>query len=71
MLAKFDQLPVSRDINCNHSLSFWPIPVMSNIEGQVAAELNAPSRAIWFIPAWTLSITVCFMIAYVFSWTLR
>ncbi len=44
-------------------LSFFPIPVMAAIESQIATELGAPAKDIWFIPAWTLSITVCFMIA--------
>ncbi len=45
-----------------YGLSFWPIPVMAAIESQIATSLGNPARAVWFIPAWTLSITVCFMI---------
>jgi hypothetical protein len=50
-----------------YRLSFWPIPVMANIGTQVATEVHAPLKSIWFIPAWTLSITVCFMILYVLA----
>ncbi|KIW40308.1 uncharacterized protein PV06_07515 [Exophiala oligosperma] len=49
-------------LSCGYGLSFWPIPVMANIGGLVAAELDAPEKAYWFIPAWTISITVCFML---------
>ncbi|EXJ56092.1 hypothetical protein A1O7_09023 [Cladophialophora yegresii CBS 114405] len=49
-------------LSCGYGLSFWPIPVMANIGGLVAAELGEPEKAYWFIPAWTISITVCFML---------
>jgi hypothetical protein len=45
-----------------YGLSFWPIPVMAAIETQIATSLGEPGKVGWFIPAWTLSITVCFMI---------
>jgi hypothetical protein len=48
-----------------YGLSFWPIPVMAAIESQIATGFGNPAQAVWFIPAWTLSITVCFMIWYV------
>ncbi|OAL40089.1 hypothetical protein AYO20_00507 [Fonsecaea nubica] len=49
-------------LSCGYGLSFWPIPVMANIGGLIAGELDAPSEYIWFIPSWTISITVCFML---------
>ncbi|KAB5560332.1 fungal trichothecene efflux pump [Coniochaeta sp. 2T2.1] len=49
-------------LSLGYGLSFWPIPVMANIGGAVAAEFGQPNKYIWFIPAWTLSITICFMI---------
>lgn len=48
-----------------YGLSFWPIPVMAAIESQIATGFGNAAQAVWFIPAWTLSITVCFMIWYV------
>lgn len=48
-----------------YGLSFWPIPVLANIAVAVAAELGTPEDVIWFIPAWTLSLTVAFTIMYV------
>lgn len=45
-----------------YGLSFWPIPVMAAIESQIATGFGNAAQAVWFIPAWTLSITVCFMI---------
>ena len=53
---------VEQILSMGYGLSFWPIPVMSAIETQVATKLGNAERAIWFIPAWTLSITVCFML---------
>ncbi|TKA81099.1 hypothetical protein B0A49_00394 [Cryomyces minteri] len=50
-------------LSMGYGLSFWPIPTFAAIGGQVATELGEASKVIWFIPAWTLSITVCFMLA--------
>lgn len=46
-----------------YGLSFWPIPVFAAIESQVAASFGTPTEYIWWIPSWSLAITVCFMIA--------
>ncbi|KAI1621285.1 fungal trichothecene efflux pump-domain-containing protein [Exophiala viscosa] len=53
-------------LSCGYGLSFWPIPVMASIGSLVATELGEPSRAYWIIPAWTISITTCFMLWYEF-----
>ncbi|KIW35176.1 uncharacterized protein PV07_01890 [Cladophialophora immunda] len=45
-----------------YGLCFWPVPVFAAIGSQVAAAKGDPDKASWFVPAWTLSITVCFMI---------
>ncbi len=50
------------NLELGYGLSFWPIPVMAAIETGVATELGNPTEVGWFIPAWTLSITVSFMI---------
>ena len=34
---------------------------MAAIQSQIAAQTGSPEKVGWFIPAWTLSITVCFM----------
>ncbi|KAF2715467.1 MFS general substrate transporter [Pleomassaria siparia CBS 279.74] len=49
-------------LSCGYGLSFWPIPVMANIGGLVAGSFGQPNSYVWFIPAWTISITCCFMI---------
>ncbi|KAK5032456.1 hypothetical protein LTR13_007279 [Exophiala sideris] len=49
-------------LSCGYGLSFWPIPVMASIGSLVATELGEPTRAYWIIPAWTISITTCFML---------
>lgn len=53
---------VTQILSMGYGLSFWPIPVMAAIGTQVATSFNTPEKGIWFIPAWTLAITVCFMI---------
>jgi|TARA_R110002003_G_scaffold30_6_gene1851 MFS family permease len=35
---------------------------MANIGGLVATDLGQPTSYVWYIPAWTISITCCFMI---------
>ena len=55
---------INQILSMGYGLSFWPIPVMAAIESGVATELGNAARASWFIPAWTLSITVCFMVWY-------
>ena len=48
-----------------YGLSFWPIPVFAAIQTEVATSLGDSNDSIWFIPAWSLAITVMFTIAYV------
>ncbi|KAK2743343.1 hypothetical protein FQN55_007278 [Onygenales sp. PD_40] len=49
-------------LSCGYGLSFWPIPVMAVIAGDVASEMGNPSKFVWYIPAWTIAITICFML---------
>ncbi|KAF9739444.1 hypothetical protein PMIN02_000178 [Paraphaeosphaeria minitans] len=49
-------------LSCGYGLSFWPIPVMANIGGLIATSFDQPASYMWFIPAWTISITCCFMV---------
>ncbi|KAG9230345.1 putative Isotrichodermin C-15 hydroxylase [Amylocarpus encephaloides] len=50
-------------LSLGYGLSFWPIPVLAAIQSEVAASFGTPNEFIWFIPAWSLAITVCFTIA--------
>jgi hypothetical protein len=45
-----------------YGLCFWPVPVFAAIGSQVAASKGDAAKASWFVPSWTLAITVCFMI---------
>lgn len=45
-----------------YGLSFWPVPLMAAIGPQVATQLGGTGKSIWFIPAWTLAISIVFMI---------
>lgn len=49
-------------LSIGYGLSFWPIPLFAAIQGQVAAEFGTPTEYIWWIPAWSLAITVSFLI---------
>jgi hypothetical protein len=65
-------------LSIGYGLSFWPIPcnsggsftpaaltfivVFAAIQGQVAAEMGTPTKYIWWIPSWSLAITVSFLI---------
>ncbi|KAI9878049.1 MAG: peroxiredoxin prx5 [Pleopsidium flavum] len=49
-------------LSMGYGLSFWPIPIMATIYSDVATSFGTPNKYIWFIPAWTIAITVCFML---------
>ncbi|ETN41763.1 uncharacterized protein HMPREF1541_03700 [Cyphellophora europaea CBS 101466] len=49
-------------LSCGYGLSFWPIPVVAAIGVPLATDLGDPTGYVWWIPAWTVSITVSFMI---------
>ncbi|KAL9079600.1 MAG: hypothetical protein Q9157_001537 [Trypethelium eluteriae] len=48
-------------LSLGYGLSFWAVPVMAAIGSQVSAELGDPSSYVWYIPAWTIAITVSFL----------
>lgn len=47
-----------------YGLSFIPVPVMAAVGAQISADLGDASKYVWFISAWIISITICFMIVY-------
>ncbi|KAL4923158.1 uncharacterized protein BDV17DRAFT_296621 [Aspergillus undulatus] len=53
---------VSCILSCGYGLSFWPVPVASAIGSMVSADMGDPNGYIWFVPAWTISITCAFLI---------
>lgn len=54
-------------LSMGYGLSFWPIPIMATIQSEIAASFGTSTKYIWFIPAWTLAITVCFMLWFVYN----
>lgn len=46
----------------SYGISFWPIPNMSYIQGQLAASLGDAGNAVWFTESITLSLAVSFLI---------
>ncbi|KAJ5199457.1 Major facilitator superfamily domain general substrate transporter [Penicillium cf. griseofulvum] len=55
---------VSSILSCGYGLSFWPVPVVSAIGSMISADMGDPTGYIWFVPAWTISITCAFLILY-------
>ncbi|KAK4870079.1 hypothetical protein LT330_005133 [Penicillium expansum] len=53
---------VSSILSCGYGLSFWPIPVVSAIGTMISTDMGDPTGYIWFVPAWTISITCAFLI---------
>ncbi|KAJ5590769.1 hypothetical protein N7450_004741 [Penicillium hetheringtonii] len=49
-------------LSCGYGLSFFPVPVASAIGSLVSADMGEPNGYIWFVPAWTISITCGFLI---------
>ncbi|RFU27599.1 hypothetical protein B7463_g8721, partial [Scytalidium lignicola] len=49
-------------LSFGYGVCFWPVPVLSAIGNDLAESFGEPSKAAWFVPAWTLADTVCFMI---------
>ncbi|KAJ5523217.1 peroxiredoxin prx5 [Penicillium frequentans] len=49
-------------LSCGYGLSFWPIPVVSAIGSSVSADLGDANGYVWFVPAWTISITCSFLL---------
>ncbi|KAJ5775874.1 uncharacterized protein N7511_000885 [Penicillium nucicola] len=53
---------VASILSCGYGLSFWPVPVAAAIGTMVSADMGDPTGYIWFVPAWTISITCAFLI---------
>ncbi|PGH19675.1 hypothetical protein AJ80_03830 [Polytolypa hystricis UAMH7299] len=49
-------------LSLGYGLSFWPIPAVAAIGSLMSAEFGEPTQYIWYIPAWTIAITICFML---------
>ncbi|KAL5345545.1 hypothetical protein ACLOAV_009295 [Pseudogymnoascus australis] len=54
---------VAAILSMGYGLSFVPVPAMAAIGPQLSAEFGNPNDYVWFVSAWIISITVCFMIA--------
>ncbi|KAJ5874568.1 uncharacterized protein N7529_002998 [Penicillium soppii] len=53
---------VASILSCGYGLSFWPIPVVAAIGTMISADMGDSTGYIWFVPAWTISITCAFLI---------
>ncbi|CAK4033716.1 Major facilitator superfamily domain, general substrate transporter [Lecanosticta acicola] len=48
-------------LSIGYGLSFWAVPVMSAIGSEVCADLGDATAYSWYIPAWTIAITISFL----------
>ncbi|KAJ5909066.1 hypothetical protein N7495_001748 [Penicillium taxi] len=53
---------VSMVLSCGYGLSFWPVPVVSSIGTNISADMGNADGYVWFVPAWTISITCAFLL---------
>ncbi|EME47819.1 hypothetical protein DOTSEDRAFT_167204 [Dothistroma septosporum NZE10] len=47
-------------LSIGYGLSFWAVPVVSAIGSEVCADLGDPTAYSWYVPAWTIAITISF-----------
>lgn len=50
----------------SYGISFWIVPALSAAQAVVATQLGTPSDAAWFVPIYTMTVTLAFM--YVPQW---
>ncbi|KAH9823610.1 Major facilitator superfamily domain, general substrate transporter [Teratosphaeria destructans] len=48
-------------LSIGYGLSFWCVPVVSAIGSELSASWGEPSGYVWYVPAWTIAITVSFL----------
>ncbi|KAK5128260.1 hypothetical protein LTR85_002927 [Meristemomyces frigidus] len=48
-------------LSIGYGLSFWCIPVAAAIGSELSADFGHPTGYVWYIPAWTIAITVSFL----------
>ncbi|KAF4539028.1 Transmembrane efflux protein [Lasiodiplodia theobromae] len=49
-------------LSFGYGLCFWPVPTVAAVGTLVSADFGQPNAYVWFVPAWTISVTVSFMI---------
>jgi hypothetical protein len=67
MVEVVARLTSEQILSMGYGLSFWPVPIFAAVQAGMAAELGNPTDYVWYIPAWSLALTVSFMIAWVKS----
>ncbi|KAF2404824.1 MFS general substrate transporter [Trichodelitschia bisporula] len=50
-------------LSMGYGFSFVPVPVMAAVGPNIAADFGEPTSYVWYVSAWIVSITICFMIA--------
>ncbi|KAH7023911.1 fungal trichothecene efflux pump [Ilyonectria destructans] len=46
----------------SYGVSFWIVPSLSSCQGGVATQLGDASQAAWYVPIYTMTVTMAFMI---------
>ncbi|OJD29224.1 mfs general substrate transporter [Diplodia corticola] len=49
-------------LSFGYGLCFWPVPTAAAVGTLVSADFGQPNAYVWFVPAWTISVTISFMI---------
>ncbi|KAM5366556.1 hypothetical protein ACJZ2D_010453 [Fusarium nematophilum] len=53
---------VASILSLSYGISFWIVPSLSACQAGVAAQLGDASQAAWYIPIYTMTVTMAFMI---------
>ncbi|KAH6898208.1 fungal trichothecene efflux pump [Thelonectria olida] len=46
----------------SYGISFWIVPSLSACQAQVASQLGDSSKAAWYVPIYTMTVTMAFMV---------
>lgn len=46
----------------SYGISFWIVPALSAAQAVVSAQLGDPTASAWYIPIYTMTVTIAFMI---------
>ncbi|KAL1639701.1 hypothetical protein SLS58_007599 [Diplodia intermedia] len=49
-------------LSFGYGLCFWPVPTVAAVGALVSADFGQPNAYVWFVPAWSVSVTVSFMV---------
>jgi hypothetical protein len=45
----------------SYGISFWIVPALSSCQGGVATQLGDVTQQAWYVPIYTMTVTLAFM----------